>query len=305
MAVLLAVAVLSSLSASAQVLPFFTDTALTVGFSSNAFRTFSRFVTRNQLQLDGEEIPDPEDADVDVFVQVFAVPVRLGPGTVLTVAAPVLQKELNFTPSGLPVTRLSDSGLGDLTVTLKQRFYHNDFLGGGVQAAFIAGVKLPTGDRDQRDTQGNLLPRGLQLGSGSVDYPVGLVFTTFKDRIGFNAAVVHQFNNQWNGFRFGDESRIDVAFGYRLTPSEFRSFQDKVMSAFVELNTAISQRARFNTVEIADSGGTAIFVTPGIQAVLNPRFLVEGAFQIPVYQNLNGVQLAFAPNVNFGIRVLF
>ena len=35
-------------SAMAQVLPFFTDTALTVGFESNALRTFSRFVVRNR-----------------------------------------------------------------------------------------------------------------------------------------------------------------------------------------------------------------------------------------------------------------
>ena len=33
-------------SATAQVLPFFTDTALTVGFESNAVRAFSRFVAR-------------------------------------------------------------------------------------------------------------------------------------------------------------------------------------------------------------------------------------------------------------------
>ncbi len=53
------------------------------------------------------------------------------------------------------------------------------------------------------------------------------------------------------------------------------------------------------------SNTPTVFLTPGIQAVLSPRFLVEAAFQIPVYQVLNGTQLAFAPTANFGIRVLF
>lgn len=48
----------SSSAATAQVLPFFTDTALTVGFESNAFRTFSRVVARNELRVEGEEVSD-------------------------------------------------------------------------------------------------------------------------------------------------------------------------------------------------------------------------------------------------------
>lgn len=302
---LLLVAVLNNLSASAQALPFFTDTSLTVGFESNAFRTFSRFVARNRLELNGAELPDPADRDVFVFAQVFAVPVRLGPGTVLTVAAPFLHRESNFGSSDRQRNQLADSGLGDLTLTVKQRFYHNDFLGGGIQAAVIGGVKLPSGDHDRRDAQGNLLPRGLQLGTGSVDVPLGLVFTAFKDRVGFNADLIHRFNNDWNGFRFGDETRVDLAFGYRLLPAQFSSFRDKALSVYLEFNTAFSQRARSDDVEVADSGGSIGFLTPGVQAVLSPRFLIEAAFQIPVHQRLNGTQLAFAPTAGFGIRLLF
>ena len=52
--------VFSSISALGQVLPFFTNTAQTVGFESNAFRTFSRVLVRNQLQIEGQEVPDPQ-----------------------------------------------------------------------------------------------------------------------------------------------------------------------------------------------------------------------------------------------------
>lgn len=288
-----------------QVLPFFTESALTVGFESNAVRTFSRFAARNRLEIDGAEIPDPSHQEAVVFAQVFAVPVRLGPGTVLTVAAPILRKELSIASSGSSRSRLAEGGLGDAALTLKQRVYQNDFLGGGVQAAVIGGVKLPTGDSDRSDAQGVLLPRGLQLGTGSVDFPLGLVFTAFKNRVGFNADFFYRFNNQSDGFDFGNEASFDLALGYRLSPGEYKSFRDKVLSAYLELNSAFSERASFNSVELADSGGRALFLTPGIQAVLNPRFLLEAAFQIPIHQQLNGTQLVFAPTANFGIRVLF
>ena len=304
-ATLLWVAVLSNTPILGQVLPFFTNTSLTVGFQSNALRTFSRFVARNRLEIDGTEVADREDREVFVFAQVLAVPVRLGPGTVLTVAAPILRKETNFTAPGAARTGFAASGLGDVTLTLKQRFYHNDFLGGGLQAALIGGLKLPTGSSHQRDAQGSPLSRGLQPGTGSVDVPLGLVFTAFRDRVGFNADLLYQFNNRSDGFRFGDETKIDLALGYRLFPTKYKSIRDKSLSAYLELNTALSQRADFNQLEISDSGGTIVFLTPGIQAVLNPRFLVEAAFQVPVFQRLNGTQLAFAPTANFGIRLLF
>ncbi|MDA2934475.1 transporter [Acidobacteria bacterium AH-259-D05] len=292
-------------SATAQVLPFFTDTALTVGFESNAIRTFSRFVVRNQLRTEGEDVPDPSDRDVFVFAEVFAVPVRINSDTVFTAVTRVLHKELNFTAPGSSRQQLSDSGLGDTTLLVKRRFYVNNFQAGGIQLALLGGVKLPTGNDNQRDNRGNLLPPSLQLGSGSVDVPVGLVFTAFKDRIGFNSAFLYQFNNESDGFRFGDETTVNLAFGYRLFPKEYKSFQDKVLNAYLEVSTVVSQRASLDDQDVLDSGGTTVFLTPGIQAVLNPRFLVEAAFQIPVVQELNGTQLAFSPTANVGIRVLF
>ena len=294
-----------------QVLPFFTRTAQTVGFESNAFRTYSRILARNRLESDGEAVPDPEDRELFVFSQVFAVPVRIDGNTVLTVAAPVLFKELGLNRPGGSREELSNGGMGELAVTLKRRFYQNDSLEGGIQAAFIVGVKLPTGAHKDRDSEGNLLPSGLQLGSGSVDVPLGVTFTAFRDRIGFTSDFIYRLNNEYglnneaDSFRFGDSANIDLALGYRLFPGSYRSFHDKVLNVYLELNTLLSQRASLNGQEVLDSGGTVAFLSPGVQAVLTPRLLVEAAFQIPVLQNLNGSQLAFSATANFGIRLLF
>ena len=292
-------------SVTGQVLPFFTNTAQTVGFESNAFRTFARFLIRNQLRSEGEEVPDPEDRDVFVFVQIFAVPVRLNSETVLTVVTPFLHKELNFALPDSSRRRLSDAGLGDITLLLKRRVYVNNFRGGGVQVSLLGGLKLPTGDHDQRDDQRNLLPPTLQLGTGSVDVPLGFVFTAFKDRIGFNSEFAYQFNTGSDGFRFGDEVKVNLALGYRLAPKQYQSIRDKVLNAYVELNAVVSQPASRDDQNVSDSGGTILFLTPGIQWVKSPRFLIEAAFQIPLVQDFNGTQLAFVPTANIGIRVQF
>jgi len=197
-------------------------------------RTFSRFVVRNQLRSEGQEVPDPLDQDVFVLAQVFAVPVRINSDTVFTAVTRVLHKQLNFTAPGSPRGQLSDTGLGDTTLFVKRRFYTDNFQGGGIQVALLGGVKLPTGDDNQRDNQGNLLPPGLQLGTGSVDVPVGLVFTAFKDRVGFNSSFLYQFNNESDGFRFGDETKVNLAFGYRLFPKQYTSFQRGVTTRFIK-----------------------------------------------------------------------
>ena len=158
-----------------QVLPFFTNTAQTVGFESNAFRTFSRILMRNRFELEGREVADPQDRDVLVLAQVFAVPVRIDSDTVLTISVPVLHKELSFMATSSQ-TELSDSGLGDTTLLLKHRF-------------------------------------------------------------GFTSDVLHRLNNEADGFRFGDETRVNWAVGYRLFSKKYRSFQDKVFNAYLEVNT--------------------------------------------------------------------
>lgn len=295
----------TSTFANAQVLPFFTNTALTVGFESNAVRTFSRFVVRNQLRRDGEKISDPMDRNVLVFAEVFAVPVRIGSDTVVTGSVPILHKELNLTAPGSPRGSLSDRGLGDTTILLKHRFYVNNFQSGGFQAAVIGGVKLPTGDNDERDDQGQLLPPSLQLGTGSVDVPIGVVMTAFRNRIGINADVLYKFNSKSDDFVFGDEMKLNLAVGYRLFPREYTSFENKVLNAYMEVNTVISQRASCDGLVVANSGGSMVFISPGLQWVLHPRFLIETAVQIPAVQELNGTQLAFGSTVNFGVRLLF
>jgi hypothetical protein len=83
----------------------------------------------------------------------------------VTVLVPVVTN--NFDMQGQPT--LGGTGLGDLLVIVKYRFYRKDSERGTTQASFTIGPKFPTGVSDLTDVAGKRLPTSLQLGSGSTD----------------------------------------------------------------------------------------------------------------------------------------
>jgi hypothetical protein len=55
---------------------------------------------------------------------------------------------------------------------------------------------------------------------------------------------------------------------------------------------------------IEDSGGTTIFITPGVQYVTR-KFIAEVAVQVPVVQNLKGNALENDFVIRAGFRIHF
>jgi hypothetical protein len=83
----------------------------------------------------------------------------------LTVLVPIVTN--HFDMPGTPA--VGGTGLGDTMVLVKYRFYRRDSPRGTTQASVTIGPKIPTGRTDLTSTNGNLLPAGLQPGSGSTD----------------------------------------------------------------------------------------------------------------------------------------
>jgi len=83
----------------------------------------------------------------------------------LTLILPVVTN--HFSPPGAP--QVGGTGLGDLLVLIKYRFYRRDSPRGTTQASITLGPKLPTGSTGLTGIDGRRLPAGLQPGSGSTD----------------------------------------------------------------------------------------------------------------------------------------
>ena len=83
----------------------------------------------------------------------------------LTLILPIVTS--HFSPPG--ASQVGGTGLGDLLVLVKYRFYRRDSPRGTTQASVTLGPKLPIGRTGLTDRTGLRLPAGLQPGSGSTD----------------------------------------------------------------------------------------------------------------------------------------
>lgn len=94
----------------------------------------------------------------------------------LTVLVPVVTNR--FDRNGLAgQPALGGTGLGNVTVLVKYRFYRRDSERGTTQASLTFGPKVPTGSTSLRAPNSVLLPAGLQPGSGSTDFFIAANWT--------------------------------------------------------------------------------------------------------------------------------
>jgi len=277
-------------------LPIETDTALTVGFESNAVRSFARVIRKTDLLQDGEEVSDSEDTEVTVYSTPLVVPLRITPNLVAIAIVPLLtiKKENTDTVSGQRMEDTS-SGLGDFQLLVKHAFYRKDALKKTTRLAWIAGIKLPTGDETETPA----------LGSGSVDFIIGGILTHSVDRFAIHADLKYQVNTEAHGTRVGNSLKHDLALEYRIWPVRFQSMSDKTFNLLLELNGHYAEASKRGGSTVADTGGETLFLSPGIQWVATPRLIIEGLFQYPMIQELRGTQLGVDYTASLGIRYSF
>jgi len=92
----------------------------------------------------------------------------------VTVLLPIVTNR--FESAGRSSTS-SGTGLGDVMLLMKYRFFRRDSARGTTQASVTIGPKLPTGKTDFTAANGARLPAGLQAGSGSTDLFVAANWT--------------------------------------------------------------------------------------------------------------------------------
>ena len=215
---------------------------------------------------------------------------------------PYLDKRLDMDMGGQRVTR-SDQGIGDLTVFGRYTAYQSDAPGRTFRVSPFLGVKAPTGRDDAQDGLGRL-PPPIQLGSGSWDALGGVVATyqTLDHQI--DSQLSYQANREANGFRFGNVATLDASLQYRLWPQTLGSGVPAFLYGVLEANLVRAEKNRIGGVDDPNSGGTTLFLSPGLQYVTQ-KWILEAGVQIPVTQNLNGAALKNNYILNTGFRVNF
>lgn len=260
-----------------------TDVALTPGKGELIFRSQVRV-----LQKSGD--PSDKDREVTVIANPNVLVYGIRDDTAIFGIIPYLDKELKTDDASGNRIERGDSGLGDIRLFLKHRFWKRDAPGATTRTAILGGIEFPTGEDEEKDSRGTL-PAPLQLGSGSWDPFIGGVFTHQQHRYEFTQDVIYKFNTEANDFEFGDELFHDTGLWYRIWPWRLPEWgTPSAIHAVIEANGIWEQKAKKNGTKVDDSGGYTLFLSPGIQHV-TVHTIVEFSVQLPVIQKLNGKNL--------------
>lgn len=152
-------------------------------------------------------------------------------------------------------------------------------------AGVIAGLKLPTGKTDVANDDGDIAERSLQPGTGTTDLLLGAYFR--QAFAASRASWFAQFGaqlplNSKDEYKPGSQWLVDVGTRWEATER---------LGVLLQLNAVWKGRDDGAEAEPEDSGGRAIFVSPGITYAVTQGVSLYGFIQLPVYQYVNGLQL--------------
>lgn len=205
------------------------------------------------------------------------------------------------------VGRSSSSGLGDVTVSVKHRFFRAVGRWSDRHAAVELAVKLPTGDSGEPFDPRLPLQRrrALQLGSGSTDFVLDLIYQEGRQRFVYGGDVSYRVNTRGaDRYREGNELRVNLDFEYILFPLVYRRPGKEV---FVLLETTFVHK-RADDVGGDDVPGTRrteLFLAPGVQHILTEQMLVSLSVQLPLLSDVEAPGLERDLNVLAEIRYAF
>ncbi len=262
------------------------------------------FVFRGQfLYAKAGDDPSPEDRNLEVVGGIAVLGYGATSRLALFGVVPYLDKRLESTDSsGLRFTR-STRGAGDAQLFGRYTLFQKDLPGRTFRIAPFIGLELPTGDDNDRDRFGRL-PATLQLGSGSWD-PLGGVIATYQTlAYEGDAQLSYTANTEANGFELGDELRFDASLQHRLWPRELGGGVPGFLYGLIEMNLLHQAKNRSDGTKDPNSGGTTLFVSPGLQYVTK-RWVLEASAQLRAFQDLNGTALEDDFIVRAGFRVNF
>ena len=181
-------------------------------------------------------------------------------------------------------------GMGDSKMFGRYTVYTDDFQGGTFRIAPFAGVKLPT-NQDNTGTDSWDMFGGLVATYGSVAWEV-------------DGQISYQANTEANNFEAGDIARADASLQYRLFPATLTATTDSFINGVLEANLIHKDKNKASGIENQNSGGTTLFLVPGLQYATE-RYVLEAGLQIPVIQNLNGTALENDYILHTGFRINF
>ncbi len=231
-------------------------------------------IYQNGLGLEMEL--EVEDEEVSVHNEAIY---GVTPDLAVTLVAPWVRKEEG---------NRSISGLGDISLRGKWRFFRRDGAGRQDALALVFGAKFPTGDEQAE----------MPLGTGSTDFFGGIAAGRESRRWYYFGDLRYRANTEADGLRQGDIFFYDVAWGVRPVRA---GYEQPDLVLLVETNGKIAGKAEQDGVTNPNTGGHVLSVSPGFLFSIR-NVMLKGGINVPVLWDLNGVQEDPETEILFGVE---
>ena len=208
-------------------------------------------------------------------------------------------REVEYEDGESELTTYNPNGFTDLWLTGKYRVYRGPI----GQFALMAGLKMPTGRWDVKNSAGELVEPSATAGSGSWDFLVGTAYSRFlTERWTVDTSFQYIFRTEAHGFQLGDRIDAGVATAYRLL-GDIEHYPQ--VSVFGEVNFRYLMRTQEESEPDDNTGGGSLFLTPGVRVGFTKWCSLTVSSPLPVVQELNGEQLRTAYKITAGLSFSF
>ena len=205
-------------------------------------------------------------------------------------------------------THGDSSGFGDILILGQYRISQSK----NTNVSVNFGMKLPTGETNNKDKDDVRFETEFQPGSGSWDFLFGVAVSKQSGLFGYNANIL--FNKTTKGAQsteIGDAISYNVALSYRLNRHSRASHDhshshdgETQWDIMLELNGQKRDKNKISGNSEKHSGGNTILLSPGVRVSSGNLggFLSVG---IPVVENQNGTQADIGNRILAGISLGF
>lgn len=171
--------------------------------------------------------------------------------------------------------------------------------------ALLFGLKLATGSHTETGTSTDPnnpgpvdIDRGLQPGTGTTDLILGATYVgSLTPTVNYMLQGLFQSAlKASDGYRPGNGVNLNAGLRYTAWSSAQPQLQ---------LNIRHALRDTGENADQVSTGGTLVYLSPGVNVPLNRQAAFYGYIQVPLYQDVNGVQLAPKYTASVGVRYAF
>ena len=191
---------------------------------------------------------------------------------------------------------LTGQGLTDIVIIGKYELISPDILS-PFSINLGGGAKLPTGSYEQ-ENNGTRLSIDLQPGTGATDLLLWAhaSYSIPFMNLAFNLNSLYRYTgSNLDNYRFGDELLASLNGTYGVTD---------FLAVNLQLKARFSDRDFWSGRFLPSTGGTFIDLTPSM-VYSEGSFNLRVLFQLPVYRNVDGIQLTVSEKLGAEIKYIF